>query len=430
MDGRIAEQLAGVGFKQLTVVDCIGEGKSNQHELNTSAAMRSFLGAERRVFPCTYLRFDGAFTDGAYESEDLTATYYDSRERQLNRSPEFRLVYPKASAIMQAAREGDWCWVLRREADDRLLVVVAEGGAPVALQLDRLLGTSLRTAEDPVGQRSFALGDLGRASDRDLSVEDADLLTVLGLSIEVRHGEALARVIERFGSQGSMPSTQDFATFTRQLCDTSTPVEDADRALHDWYAFSTEMFFGFEKHVLQPVLDRAFVGKPTIDIDTFFDLAKKHMNSRYSRAGYTFEHHLGAVFEAHGLVFTRMTKRLPDGSKPDFLFPGSGAYGDADVPDGLLTFLGAKTTTKERWMQVVAEAPRIRVRHLATMDRELNAEILNAMAHNDVVPVVPEPVLSECYDLSLASGMMNVQAFIEQTLDRQRELERSGIALG
>ncbi|SMC59351.1 type II restriction endonuclease [Janibacter indicus] len=429
MDGRIAEQVAGVGFKQLTIVDCIGEGRSNQHELNTSAAMRSFLGGERCVFPCTYVRFDGAFADGAYESEDLTATYYDARERQPNRSPEFRLVYPASSVVMQAAREGDWCWVLRREAEDRLLVVVAEGGAPVALQLDRLIGTNLRSAEDSTGQRTFALGDLGQASDRDLSVEDADLLTVLGLSIEVRNAAALDRVIERFGSRGTMPTTQEFAAFTRRLCDTSSAVDNPDLALNDWYAFSTEMFFGFEKHVLQPVLDQAFVGKSAIDIDTFFDLAKKHMNSRYSRAGYTFEHHLAAVFEAHGLVFARMTKRLPDGSKPDFLFPGSGAYGDADVPDGLLTFLGAKTTTKERWMQVVAEAPRIRVRHLATMDRELNAEILNAMAHNDVVPVVPEPVMNECYDSSLVGEMMTVQAFIGQTLDRQRELEGSGIAL-
>ena len=429
MDGRIAQQIAGVGFKQLTVVDCIGEGKSNQHELNTSAAMRSFLGADRRVFPCTFVRFDGAFAEGTYESEDLTATYYDARERQANRSPEFRLVYPASSVIMQAAREGDWCWVLRREADDRLLVIVAEGGAPVALQLDRLIGTSLRSSDDVVGGRTLALGDLSQASDRDLSVEDADLLTVLGLSIDARHGDALARIIERFGSRSAMPSTQEFASFARQLCKTSSPLEDADQALHDWYAFSTEMFFGYEKHVLQPILDRAFVGAPSIDIDTFFDLAKKHMNSRYSRAGYTFEHHLSVVFEAHGLLFTRMTKRLPDGSKPDFLFPGRGAYGDADVPDELLTFLGAKTTTKERWMQVVAEAPRIPVRHLATMDRELNAAILSAMAHHDVVPVVPQPIITASYGPLLAARMMTVHDFIDQTLRRQRDLEASGIPL-
>lgn len=430
MDGRIAEQVAGVGFKRLTAVDCIGEERSHQHELNTSAAMRSFLGTSRHVFPCTYFRFSGTFADDAYDSEESTATYYDSRERQERRSPEFRLVYPASSEIMQEARQGDWCWVLRRVKDDRLLVVVAEGEAPVALQLDRLLGTGLRTLDGSAEQRAFVLGDLERASDRDLSVEDADLLTALGLSIEVRHADALDQVIERFGWSGTMPSTHVFAAFTRELCDTSSPTDDPDRALHDWYAFSTEMFFGFEEHVLQPVLDEAFAGRDTIDINTFFDLAKKHMNSRYSRAGYTFEHHLAAVFGAHGLVFDRMTKRLPDGSKPDFLFPGKGAYGDADVPDGLLTFLGAKTSTKERWMQVVAEAPRIRVRHLATLDRELNSEILDAMDYNDVVPVVPEPVSGSCYELALASRMMSLRAFLDMVRQRQDHLLAQGVRLG
>lgn len=429
MDGRIAEQIVGVGFKCLTAVDCIGEGRSHQQELNTSVAMRAFLGNERRVFPCTYFRFTGAFADGVYDSEESTATYYDSREKQTNRSPEFRLVYPASSDIMSAAREGDFCWVMRRVEDGRLVVIVAEGEAQVALQLDRLFGTDMRSGEHAHGRRTFALGDLGQASDRDLSVEDADLLTTLGLSVRLQHEDDLSRVIDRFSRSATMPSTVAFATFTRELCSTAAPVDDPDRALHDWYSFTTEMFFGYEAHVLQPILDEAFARRESIDVSAFFDVAKRHMNSRYSRAGYTFEHHLAAVFEANGLVFQRVTKRLPDGSKPDFLFPGSGAYSDADTPEGLLTFLGAKTTTKERWMQVVAEAPRIRTRHLATMDRELNGEVLSSMEYNDVVPVLPEPVIHESYAPALAARIMSISGFIEQTRARQRELEARAISL-
>lgn len=430
MDGRLAEQFAGVGFKRLSAVDCISEGKSNQHELNVSAAMRSFLGESRRTFECTYFRFTGAFTDGVYASEESTATYYNARERQQGRSPEFRLVYPSSSAIMQGARAGDYCWVLRRAVDDRLLVVVAEDDSPVARQLDRLIGTDMRsTGEASGGQGVLAIGDLDHAADEDLSVEDADLLTALGLTVDVRHVDDLERVIEKFGGEGIMPNTKEFAAFTRDLCKTAPPTDDPDRALHDWYSFTTEMFFGYESHVLQPILDRHFAEQESIDISTFFDVAKRHMNSRYSRAGYTFEHHISALLDVHGVAHQRVTKRLPDGSKPDFLFPGTGAYGDADAPLDLLTFLGAKTTTKERWMQVVAEAPRIKVRHLMTMDRELNGEILAAMDNNDVVPVVPVPIVRNSYPDTLSQSLMTVSEFLGIVSARQSQLTALNVSL-
>lgn len=429
MDGQLAEQFAGVGFKRLSAVDCISEGKSNQHELNVSVAMRSFLGDTRRTFECTYFRFAESFTEGAYDSEESTATYYNARERQLSRSPEFRLVYPSTSMIMRAAKEGDYCWVFRRIEDDRLLVVVAEDDSPVGRQLDRLVGTDMRvgTANTGAGQGVLALGSLDTAADDDLSVEDADLLTALGLTVTARHPNDLAKVIDRFGGSPGMPTTKDFAAFARNLCRTASPVDDPDRVLHDWYTFTTEMFFGYESHVLQPILDGHFAMKPAIDVSLFFDVAKRHMNSRYSRAGYTFEHHISALLDIHGLAHQRMTKRLADGSKPDFLFPGSGAYSDADVPVDMLTFLGAKTTTKERWMQVVAEAPRIRARHLATMDRELNGEILDAMAYNDVFPVIPEPIVKKHY--MAQRQILTVADFLLIVTDKQRRLTASGIRL-
>lgn len=427
MDGRLVDQFAGVGFKRLSAVDCISEGVSNQHELNVSAAMRSFLGESRQTFECTYFRFEGTFAEGVYDSEELTATYYNARQRQERRSPEFRLVYPSTSRIMRSAREGDYCWVLRRTADDRLLVVVAEDDSPVARQLDRLIGTDMRGSSGVDGQGVLTIGSLQSAADEDLSVEDADLLVLLGLSVKVRHTEAVAKVIDRFGGTTSMPSTKDFAEFTRGLCRTVEPTEEPDLALHDWYTFTTEMYFGYEAHVLQPILNGHFAMQPSIDVNAFFDVAKRHMNSRYSRAGYTFEHHVGALLDAHGLAHHRGTKRLPDGSKPDFLFPGLGAYSDADAPVELLTFLGAKTTTKERWMQVVAEAPRIKIRYLVTMDRELNGDILAAMAFNEVRPVIPAPIASTQY--AGEHRIITVAEFIALVEERQDELVSLGVRL-
>ena len=110
--------------------------------------------------------------------------------------------------------------------------------------------------------------------------------------------------------------------------------------------------------------------------------------------------------------------RMPDGSKPDFLFPSITAYNDGSVPDSHLTFLAAKTTTKERWRQVVTEASRLQEKFLITMDRELNVEVLKAMRQNHVRAVIPASLQVE-YGPALARHMTSVRAFIDLVRDRE-----------
>lgn len=68
----------------------------------------------------------------------------------------------------------------------------------------------------------------------------------------------------------------------------------------------------------------------------------------------------------------------------------------------------------------MTEATRIDVRHVITMDPGLVPDTLAAMAENDVIPVIPQPII-DTYPESMRGSMMNVADLI--TLVREREAE-------
>src|SRR5512135_70891 len=48
--------------------------------------------------------------------------------------------------------------------------------------------------------------------------------------------------------------------------------------------------------------------------------------------------------------------RIEASNKPDFIFPGEKEYRDATFNAALLVMLGVKSTSKDRWRQVLTEA--------------------------------------------------------------------------
>ena len=109
-------------------------------------------------------------------------------------------------------------------------------------------------------------------------------------------------------------------------------------------------------------LKRGFMESGAADIEGFHEFLTVQ-NRRKSRAGQSLEHHLEALFTAHEIRFERgaLTENK---NKPDFLFPGQAEYQDPAFPVARLTMLGAKSTCKDRWRQVLQEANRIPAKHL------------------------------------------------------------------
>ena len=418
MDGRLVDHLLGVGAKRISATEAYSSGVSNGHELSAGRPVVQMLGSARADFRCDYLYLTDDLDVEGFLAVTSRITLYDAREKQPDRSPEWRLYYPVGCAPMESMEPGDYCWIARRVNGDVLVVVARDGSAP-GRQLDRLFGTGLRTRSDPAPQRArpFDLFSLDTADDDNLDLSDADLLLALGITAETETTDRLNEMIQRFGGQYPLPTTAAFSAYAREVCGIDDPLADPDRALATWTSMTNDLYVTYERHVIGPLLDAELANREHIDVDTFFRLATRFKNARFSRAGAAFESHIAALLRSAEVSFAQ-PPRMPDGSKPDFLFPSTTAYNDGSVPDAQLTFLAAKTTTKERWRQVVTEASRLEEKFLITMDRQLNADVLEAMRQNHVRAVIPASLQVE-YGPVLATHMTSVRSFID--LVRERE---------
>lgn len=421
MDGRLTARFRAVGGKLLSRVECAGEGTSNQHELNGVTALRSVLGDHRRTFSCTYVYFGEADTVSAEEVES-SITWYDARENHPTRS-EYRLVYTSEASVMQNAREGDFCWVLTTHDPDHLVLVVASSSGRAANALDRLLGTELRAQEFDASGRVPGVRPEAVENTRGLDLTEVDVLEALGVEVSVDTA-ILDLLVERFGGR-EMPQVREFAAFCRDASGGASRVPtDPDGVLTSWFDFTNTAYIAYERALLEPILTEEFQ-RGRIDVDRFFELASRFKNRRFSRAGTTFEDHLGALFGLYGVRWHHPTSRLSDRSKPDFLFPGRVEFEDPMFPTDLLTLLGAKTTSKERWAQIVSEGARMTVRHFVTMDRQLSFDALVSMGGQNIVPVVPLPV-QEVYDAGPRGKLLSVADFLSEVREKEDRAVRLG----
>lgn len=125
-------------------------------------------------------------------------------------------------------------------------------------------------------------------------------------------------------------------------------------------------------------------------VDTFLEVALSVANRRKSRAGGSLELNLELIFRDNGLRFERQAI-TENKKKPDFLFPSSKAYHDESFDSHRLHMLGAKTSCKDRWRQILNEANRIACKHLFTLQEGLSENQLREMESERVVLVAPEP---------------------------------------
>ena len=189
------------------------------------------------------------------------------------------------------------------------------------------------------------------------------------------------------------PSSSEMSAAARRIFDAvynheENIVLDPDSHIISW--FDTEYRL-FRKMELSRYGDLIKSGFQTVE--QFIETANTVLNRRKSRAGKSLEHHLAAIFDGNNLIYQSQPKT--EGNKrPDFLFPGEAAYRDMNYPPGKLVFLGAKTTCKTRWREVVGEAGRIERKHLFTLQQGMSAQQLDEMEAERVTLVVPAPYIA------------------------------------
>lgn len=190
-------------------------------------------------------------------------------------------------------------------------------------------------------------------------------------------------------------------------------LTNPDRKILAWLDTEYMMFKDIEEALYGDIIANGFN-----DMQTFLDMANSVLNRRKSRAGKSLEYHLEALFDGNNLQYdsqaiTEVKK------KPDFLFPGSEAYHNIKFPSDKLIVLGAKTTCKDRWRQVVTEADRVKTKYLCTLQQGISANQLKEMKAENVKLVVPKQYISY-YPKEYQEDILTIKNFIEFVQEVQK----------
>ena len=91
-----------------------------------------------------------------------------------------------------------------------------------------------------------------------------------------------------------------------------------------------------------------------------------------------------------------------------------------------LTMLGAKSTCKDRWRQVLSEAKEIEHKHLLTLESAISENQTNEMINKKLQLVLPLPI-HETYTLKQRAWLYSVKMFLEEVKEKQKFYERKQI---
>lgn len=411
--GSLSEYFQGVAAKRLTEVEA-NVLRSNQHEFNGVRALRQMLGEpdQRVPYPAKMIYLSDSTSEPIVE--DAVLTWYDARqkareERGVMRD-EYRLYFPSTSVSANFG-VGDLL-VIAHCQDGSLFLIVAKEGASIGQQIEWLFGV------DTSGDR-YVIKSEGDFDRRELGFASRVILESIGLEIGSTDDSHLDEMISLFGS--SFPTTLQFSAFSRSKCMSVDSLADPDHALMSWMEKEEQLFRALEKYIVSKRLTEGFLstaGEP--DVDSFVSYSLSVQNRRKSRVGLTLENHLEQIFKTYRLRYSR-TARTENRSKPDFLFPGQDSYRDTSFHAHRLLMLGVKSTCKDRWRQVLAEADRIASKHLLTLEAPISQQQTEEMRSKQLTLVIPRPIHS-AFNSAQRSELMTLSDFISLAASHQSEV--------
>ncbi|SMQ30706.1 EcoRII C terminal [Pseudomonas helmanticensis] len=411
---RISDYFEGVAAKYLSAVDA-DPGRSNQHEIGglPAAGFKQYLGTPGKNDEYRFKAKQIYFKDDSdsLEISEGFVTWYDCRRKQPHRSAEFRLYY-YSSAVTELIEEGDFLLVAKM-LDGTLLMIFTPADSTIESQLRLVFG--LKAVSE-----SFTPGTLDAVQ---LLLPLRLVLEELG--IEVSRPERgddvwLEQLINKFGGD-SFPTTSAFSAYARySIQDSVDPCGSPDQTIVQWMEHEEKLFRIFERYLVQQRLSLGF-GVGGCDVEGFISFSLSVQNRRKSRVGHAFEGHIYELFFQNKLLFEQGRGKggiTENGSRPDFIFPGFSSYHDSAFSIDNLFMLGAKTTCKDRWRQVLSEAKKIKKKHLITLEPAISQSQTCEMQSHDLQLVIPESIHST-YSASQRDWLLSVEEFIDLIRHRQ-----------
>lgn len=397
--GQLRDHFIGAGVKRLSAVDT-NPAKSNQHEIGTNRDMLRFLGeSHRQQYQVLYIWLGGD-QDGF--SAEGVATHYDTRINKNHRMAEWRLYYP-SNAVTGTMKEGDTLFLAKHD-DGQLFFIVTPEGSTSEHQLLWLFGLKPPIPGGPFVSREFP------EDGSELDFAARYILDEIGVEFEDPEADKLNDIIDRLDT--TFPSTDRFSHLARLSLPEVRAEDDPDAALLAWLTHEEAMFRHLEKRVVSQRLEEGFIDGDEIDVDSFIRFSLSVHNRRKARMGYSLENHLEAVFKAFDIAYDR-GKITENNHRPDFLFPSVEAYCAAPAKGSVeLSMLGAKSTCKERWRQVLAEADKIPKKHLLTLEPGISEPQTEQMEASNLQLVVPHDIHRSYTDAQRA-WLWNLEHFVE-----------------
>ncbi|GLR64125.1 type II restriction endonuclease [Marinospirillum insulare] len=416
---KLADVFNAVAVKYLKAVD-VPRGKSktkgsNQHEIGglVKAGFADYLGRPEKG---EVVNFDATMVYMADEEGEpnicnCLVSWYNTRYESPHRGPEYRLYY-KENEVTQLLQEDDF-FLIALTKENTLYMIFAPQNSEVEQQLKALFAATDVKPANALKKVNF--------TEKEIIFPVRTLLAQLGIELfKSRQGDEkkLQSILETYGPE--FPKTKSFSAYSRsQVAEVVDPVADPDQALITWFDQEEHLFRLLERHLVAVQLKQGF-GEQGDDVDAFIKFSLSVQNRRKSRAGHSFENHIAEVLHANQVSFDNNV--LTEGKqRPDFLFPGKAAYDNKTFDVAKLKMLGAKTSCKERWRQVLAEAEKIKIKHLITLEPAISEDQTKQMSKMNVKLVVPLPI-QQTYTASQLKFIASFKSFIFEVKETQQHL--------
>ncbi|MFN7092407.1 MAG: type II restriction endonuclease [Allorhizobium sp.] len=401
----LSNLFVGAVAKRLTLVETITE-RSNQHEFQGVQPLRKLLGDEdRKGVPTRFIWLSdeqGSLTEEGFLS-------WSNVRKGKPRAPEYHLYY-STNAVTEAMGVDDLL-IIALQRDGSFLAIVTPATGLVQNQLLWLFGL-----EAPEGQ-TVSVQHLDAKHDIELGFAARYILDELAIEPEEPEANRLDILIEQYGLV--FPKTKAFSELARLSLPDVSAADDPDAALVDWLDREEQLFRRLERRIVAERVGKGFQTEGTVDVDGFLSFSLSVQNRRKARAGQALENHLEAVFHAHGIRYARGAQ-TENRNKPDFLFPGAADYANPAFPEARLTMLGAKSTLKDRWRQVLSEARRIDQKHLLTLEPSISENQTDEMRAKSLQLVIPRK-LHETFRPAQRDWLVDLSGFIALVRERQSE---------
>lgn len=222
----------------------------------------------------------------------------------------------------------------------------------------------------------------------------------------------------------NFPETKQMASGARDCYNNAYNIDNKiiknnpDGVLLNWIDTEFKLFRLMEEKIYSGIISHPF-----LTVEDFVKTANEVLNRRKARAGKSLEHHLADLFTRNDLLFEEQAI-TEEKKKPDFIFPNGECYHNMLFPSEDLVVLGAKTTCKDRWRQVLTEADRVDEKYLFTLQQGISKNQLKEMYDARLTLVVPHKYIP-CFPPEYQDKLSDLARFIQMVSEKQKHLPKS-----